>query len=359
MIHIANTNIELEFASSPEISLERGIAKNPLCLQLQYLPLLYAQPTDLVAVTALPDDEELHRIERLLGSKLPALALLNEHSPFQGKNCLSWGASRQVQAWAHPRGVGYEIPEWEVVQQINSKAFSFRYTTLPQAALLTNENELNAWVFKVAGPKVLKTCFGLAGQGHCHIERDLLSPSVFTYCHREWEKRRPVIGEPWLERIEDFSTQWEIDRDGTVAYIGATRFEADEKGVYRGTSAGPQDILFSKTEKFLQQHLDYVQGVLRDSAGAGFFGPLGFDAFLYRDPIDREIRLNPLVEINARWTMSRVALSLQQKISPGELLHLAFDRADDGALPSFLPSRCRDGKGKEVVFRRKLSALGA
>lgn len=359
MIHIANTNIELEFTSSPEVSLERGVAKNPLCLQLQYLPLLYAEPADLVAVTALPDDEELDRIERLVGSKLPSLVLIKEKFPFQGKRCLSWGASRQVQAWAHSRGVHYEIPDWEVVKLINSKAFSFRYNTLPQGALLKNEGELADWVRKVAGAKVLKTCFGLAGQGHCQIEGELLPPEVLTFCHREWGNKRPVIAEPWLERIEDFSTQWEIHRDGAIELIGATRFKADEKGVYKGTWAGPREILFSREDKFLQEHLDYAQSVLNDIAGLGFFGPLGIDVFLYRDPVNQEIRLNPLVEINGRWTMSRVALSLQQKISPNQALHLVFDRVEDSSDLSLLPSRCSDLKGKEVVFRRRLAAFSA
>ena len=39
----------------------------------------------------------------------------------------------------------------------------------------------------------------------------------------------------------------------------------------------------------------------------GYFGPLGIDAMLYETP-DGQRRWRPLQDINARWTMGRVAL---------------------------------------------------
>ena len=51
----------------------------------------------------------------------------------------------------------------------------------------------------------------------------------------------------------------------------------------------------------------------------GFFGHLGVDAFVYS-----EKRLQPVVEINARKTMSWVALALQQKKKPGKTVRLSF-----------------------------------
>ncbi len=52
------------------------------------------------------------------------------------------------------------------------------------------------------------------------------------------------------------------------------------------------------------------------AAGHGYEGPLGIDAYLYRDP-GGEIALRPFCEINPRYTMGRVALELRRQIAPG------------------------------------------
>ena len=205
-IHIANTNIEFEFATSSLDSLELSLSCHSLCLQLQFLPILYAHPEDIVAITAMPNQDALAALQQQIEwwpEGLPKLALLHEISPFQGKLCLSWGPSRQVQAWAKVRQVNYTIPDWMVARLVNSKAFSLRYTCLPEAALLSNEQALLDWLQKIPGYKVLKTCFGLAGQGNWHIADHTPSPELLAFCRKEWENKRPMIAEPWLDRISD------------------------------------------------------------------------------------------------------------------------------------------------------------
>lgn len=357
-IHIANTNVEFEYAASFSEPLEHSLSRHALCLQLQFLPLLYAQPSDIVAVTAMPDQAYFAALQQQIewwpdGS--PRLVLLHNVAPFQGKQCLSWGPSRQVQTWAEARQVNYPFPNWEVAQLINSKAFSFRYTRLPEAALLFSEQALFDWLQRTSGPKVLKTCFGLAGQGNWKIEEHTPLSEILPFCCKEWELKRPIIAEPWLDRVYDFSTQWLIHSDRRIELMGATRFEADAQGTYQGTLAGPQEILFASFEPFLQEHCQYVQKALIEIAQLGFFGFLGIDAFLYRDPHHQTMCLNPLVEINGRQTMSLVALRLQQRVCPKQTLRFAFQHLNHSS-PSLLPNQLMNAKGKVVKFRRKLTA---
>jgi hypothetical protein len=48
----------------------------------------------------------------------------------------------------------------------------------------------------------------------------------------------------------------------------------------------------------------------------GHLGPVGIDAFVYRDAVGVH-RLKPVVEINPRYTMGRVLLSLMRWVAPG------------------------------------------
>ena len=49
----------------------------------------------------------------------------------------------------------------------------------------------------------------------------------------------------------------------------------------------------------------------------GYFGPLGIDAAWYRDS-DGRLKLRPLQDINARWTMGRLSLGFRSRLAPHE-----------------------------------------
>ena len=358
IIHLANTDVEFEYAHPSKFSFGRSWSLHPLCLQLQYLPLLYAKADDLVAVTEYPDDAYLSGLKQSgwWPEGLPRMVLLDSSESLEGMCCLSWGPSRQVEAWAAERGIQYAFPpDWNNVRLVNSKAFSFRFSTLSDAALLANEQELVHWLEKTNGPKVIKTCYGLSGLGNRRTDGPKATDALLSFCRKEWANKRPVVGEPWLDRIRDFSTQWKIHQGGYIEWMGATRFEADAHGIYQGTLAGPEELLFGLLEMFLEQHRQYVLKALKEVAAKGFFGSIGFDALLYRDPDNHSTCLYPLVEINGRMTMSLVALLLQKRICPDRVLKLSFNRSGD-AFTSLLPDHCHDDKGKLIHFNRRLTA---
>lgn len=355
-VHIANTNVEFEMARPTLEPLEMSLSRHSLCLQLQFLPLLYAQPEEIIAVTALPHQDYLINLEQSgwLPPRLPQLALLKDEKPFQGKSCQSWGPSQQVKAWAESRQMEYACPKWQVAQLVNSKAFSFRYHCLAEAALLSNEQELKNWMQQIQGPKVLKSCFGLSGQGNWRVDETIPSPELLTFCAKEWQQKRLVLGEPWLDRVYDFSTQWFIHPNQEIEWLGATRFETDANGIYQGTLAGPVTILFDTLKPFLEQHREAVQKALKDMAALGFFGFVGLDALIYRPFHQQPLRLYPLVEINGRQTMSLVALRLQQQKCPDQILRMSFQDHSSHQF-SLLPSQLTNAKGKLINFRKKLT----
>jgi hypothetical protein len=355
-VHIANTNFESELANPSNENLAESLKKSPLCMQLQFLPLLTAHSNDIVAVTAFPDIRFLDELENLdwrNNQKLPELKHLFEIDPFQGSTCVSWGPSRQVQQWAVEREVAYPVPaDWEMVKRINSKAFSMELEPAKGAALIMNEEQLLEWMDRTKGMKVLKTCFGLSGKGN-RVVKDGLNFQLLAFCQKEWNGGLPIIAEPWLDRCFDFSTQWMMHPDGRQELLGATVFKTDPYGTYQGTIAGPAKEIFGPYHDFLEEHIGHVKKALEIISSCGFFGKLGVDALLFKCPATQRTLLRPIVEINARQTMSLAVLQIQQRWFHDQPVQLSLVPLN-GPGTSLLPLKIPANGGKEEAFKRKL-----
>lgn len=307
-LHICNTFFEAELEETKERSLLSWMTLHPAITQLQFLPLLYAGPDDLILVSqkASCSDPRL----RLLSEPLPDSLFVED-----------WGPSKALHTWAQEKQISYPAPDWERIRTLNSKLFSFCHSPkLPQSASLYTEQEVQAWLSSFKGPKVLKTLFGTAGNGHFHPDTHKnLSP----FLQKQFRQQLPVIGEPWVERVFDFSTQWEQGK-----LLGATVFETEAKGTYKATLAGASSPIFGSYLWALEEHLSFVQDLFKQ---IGPYGNLGIDAYVYRWH-GKEL-LQPVVEINGRKTMSWVALQMQQK-DPHRTLRFCFDQTKEGLLPS-------------------------
>ena len=302
-LHICNTFFERELETQERKPLADWLRSHPIVMQLQFLPLLYAGSNDSILVSDLPPDPD----PRLCLAPPPGITHI-EH----------WGPSLAIATWAKTHSIPYPTPPWDIVRKVNSKIFSFTESLkLPGAALLETSEEIRAWIEKTPGPKVLKTPFGTAGKGHIH------NPNVKQLYIG------PLIGEPWVERLLDFSTQW---KDGTL--LGITVFENEPNGTYKGTFAGVVDTWA------LDEHLAVAKPLVEKVKQLGYSGHLGIDSFIYL--WEGKKRVQPIVEINGRKTMSWVALQTPQK-------SLYYTHSQKGLLPSQLTVR-----GKTVHFSRNI-----
>lgn len=356
ILHLANTDFEFELAGLTPLSIEEGWNQHSLCLQLQFLPLLYANKEDVIAVTTLPEPAFTDHLLSLnlwkQASDLPAFTCLSDPSPLLGFSCQSWGFSKRIQQWAKLRSFPYSMPDWSVVKTINSKLFSFEQApSMKESQLVWNKKELDQWLAGGKGKKVIKTCFGLSGKGNRLIEEETDLIPIYSFCEKEWGQGRPIIAEPWLNRVLDFSTQWNLRQKEGVQFIGATKFEVNDKGAYQGTSAGPETLLFQHDSFFLEEHKKIVYPLLEKILSLGFFGPLGVDAFLYLDD-QKKIALCPIVEINGRQTMSLATFYFQKRWFPNQIVRLFFDSPNSFS-PFLLPTHIQGLKG-EVAFKKSL-----
>jgi hypothetical protein len=106
--------------------------------------------------------------------------------------------------------------------------------------------------------------------------------------------------------------QFSIARDGTVLVEGIVGT------MYRGGALAVGDYSLSEDEvDAWREAIAIAADVANAAADLGYFGPLGIDAMRYRDR-DGSVKLRPIQDVNARWTMGRLCLGHQRLLRPGE-----------------------------------------
>lgn len=327
--HLCNTFFEEELSLAKPPPLEKLLSSNPISLQLQYLPLLYRKKGDRVVVTEFPSLAYLSQLEQR-GFPVGEIDLIDRpRSPFSLE---LWGASPTAAAWAESKGGSVSIPPWDIVREIHSKVYSYAAAdSIPHSHLFSKFEDVEEWASSFPGAKVLKKAFGASGSGHLRIENSVPDRARALFHHGE-----PVVGEPWVERIFDFSTQWEIQ--GNPHYLGATVLNTSPHGVYLGTLAGNEQALFAEHSRALYEHIEQCRPLLQKIQRMGFFGNIGVDAFIYLWEGKR--RLRSVGEINARKTMGWAALEIQKLHFPEKILRLRYERTEEsGYLPADLDGR--------------------
>ncbi len=175
---------------------------------------------------------------------------------------------------------------------------------------------------------VIKSDLGLAGNAMARLWEPTVLPQHERWIQSRLAEGRTLVVEPWLDRITDFSLQLELE-PSALRLVGYTALLNDPRGQFLSNTAEPRFHRRPPTAVFrsfpahpdLAQNihpffLDWIQRLEPHLRRAGHHGPVGIDAFLYRDP-GGQPRLKPLVEINPRFTMGRLTLELMRHVAPG------------------------------------------
>lgn len=238
-----------------------------------------------------------------------------------GGEAAPWLADEAAQARLAAAGATPELPDPAAVRAVNDKAFALRaarrHGLLPEsiaplfevfeaeelapARLRACVDRLPAWVGR---DWVLKPRRGTSGRGRVRRLEDL--PGA----RERLARRGGAVFEPWLRRRDDLSALLYVGRSGALGWIGTTRQILRGAGVYQGSRG------LLTAEGALRSGTPW-DGALRraaealgaEAAAAGYFGPMGVDAFVFEGP-GGEALLRPVVEVNARFTMGIVAAGL-------------------------------------------------
>jgi hypothetical protein len=175
---------------------------------------------------------------------------------------------------------------------------------------------------------LLKQCFGLAGHNSLRLWEPAILDAQRRWIEQSVERGHGIVVEPWLERIQDFSVQLEMELTG-LKLRGWTGLVNDLRGQFQANWAEPKHARrppMAVTEllrdgpdfwdRFQALYQEICQMLESELQRLDYLGPVSIDAFVYRTP-EGERRLKPVVEINPRYTMGRLTVELMAHISQG------------------------------------------
>ncbi len=172
------------------------------------------------------------------------------------------------------------------------------------------------------GPALLKGLFSCAGRSHLKIEVGEWDAAV-DWVISQLKRHGSLLVEPWRERVADFSMLYEMTPDG-IEWVGATVMQNDEHGRYEGTQVASKwtSLLDTEVTSWLHREADIESWIEERWPTAlqkqfkDYLGPVGIDCMVYREA-HGSLNWSPVVEVNVRMTMGRVALELMRKSRPG------------------------------------------
>ena len=253
--------------------------------------------------------------------------------------CIPWLAD--AAARADPAGAGLSMagPAAEGVAHVHDKAFAWhaaesaglvprslrgtvrilepRELEHPEAVLDTLRSALDDWPDWTCGRFTLKPRLGTSGRGRIDGRAETLDAASLTAAFPRLARCGGAVLEPWLDRIGDLSAQVRVSEEQGVVLMGSLELLTGPSGDYRGHrgeidsrgrifSGLPQDEALREAAAL----------VAVEARNAGFHGPAGLDALVYRETPGSEPLLRPCVEWNARFTMGTVVLGLVRRLLP-------------------------------------------
>lgn len=235
---------------------------------------------------------------------------------------LPWGVTERTRIEAQRLAPHQPFPALEVVKKVQGRAYGFELEqrfgwASPLSRLLYSLEALEDALESFPTDFVLKHPFGVAGRDRVLGRKGVPLPSgARAWCGKVL-KTQPLLLEPWRQRVKDFGMQWYLSPGGEVLFLGALELLNDPQGTYRGHRLGPQTL----PPTLIRDGLRIALAVME----TGYFGPLGIDAFVWKDECGNE-HLRPLVELNARFTMGMCALGVELQLpvgATGQWIHTA------------------------------------
>lgn len=249
----------------------------------------------------------------LVRQGLPQLRPVAEPGSLDGEfELVFWGENGWAKSAARRWGRAWHGCNPEIVRRVNSRRFKFeleqRFGVLPVgAALVGNVDEL---VTALAEPWndgwVLKGEFGGAGR-EVRFGAGPPSRTDLSWAWNRFRQGLAVTVERWLDRLGEAGLQFHVEHNGAVDFLGVTPLLTRSNGGYLGSGFADDPRSFIDWAEAIEIGHRVAQAV----AAVGYFGPLGIDAMRYRDPVGTS-RIRPLQDLNARYTMGRLALGLRR-----------------------------------------------
>ena len=307
---------------------------------LEMVMLAWCRRDDMVLMRKPPSREHLARLKGA-GFELPEIVALDcpEDIPvgrkLGGLRPWAWSPECSGQLHAYADDVQSGVP-WQWRQSVPALWFSKEIGVRLNEMLGLSDgvgcvcsDETAAWSavqqLNKDGDVLLKAPYDCAGRGHQRVKSDSSEQEIRRWITKMLSNHGGVVVEPWLDRVLDFSSLYEMTASGEVKFIGMTEMENDAAGRFIGTRVYPKwgtgippevaEFLFREAGVMAWYKVKIPSAL--SALLEGYIGPVGVDAMVYRNA-DGSLALRHIIELNVRMTMGRVALELQKKSGSGK-----------------------------------------
>jgi hypothetical protein len=268
-----------------------------------------------------PDEEFLDSLKRR-GVPLPRpLRTPTDVARAKVVEIVPWGWSARLlhlaQTWApHQKPVSPDMVAW-----VNSRHFSAGWeretgTALPWAGPISNltdlQNQLKDYEARTLEPRwLIKANWGQAGRERLVGRGSQLADRDIRWIQTRLNSAGAVFLEPFVESVAEAGIQWTIPRQGTPRLDAVIPLMSTPQGGYWGSEVMAPEESLADWDQAIEVQCRVVEEIQR----LGYWGPVGIDAMWYRFG-EGEVRLRPIQDINARWTMGRIAHAWGQRLGP-------------------------------------------
>jgi uncharacterized ferritin-like protein (DUF455 family) len=296
-----------------------------LATDLADLPMVLADDDDIVLA---PEPSLAHR-ERLAAAGFARPERVADPQALAGRpvsELCPWGWSPAVARKLAPialvrAGTTAWDPRWKALY---SKAWAVGGESDPRG--------VDRALAEIAGPWIVKAAYTTGGRERISGEGPLGSVQR-AWLARALTSHGEVVVEPRLRVVLDLSVQADVT-ESDVRIAGITRFET-RGGAWAGTFVGrwtdgiDNDLLrWIHGPGEVESRLHQAARTLGARAQQlGYRGPIGVDALVHLE--GDSLALRPILELNPRITMGRIALGLARRQAPGAAGWFHIARVDD------------------------------
>jgi hypothetical protein len=185
---------------------------------------------------------------------------------------------------------------------------------LPKICTSQNDFEM---AIKQWGEIMVKAPWSSSGRGLQPITKTPVHPKVWEKVMGIIKEQGYAIAEPYLKKVFDFSFQFELKK-GKIQFLGISNFSTNKNGQYEGNflnglpSAIEKQIL-EFTETSIREIRQPLSETLENSKLSAYYeGVFGVDTLTYI--CNNQLKINPCLEINLRYTMGLLSLRLENLI---------------------------------------------
>jgi hypothetical protein len=321
-LYVGNFDFEHKLGPAPLVNLPGHLRR--LNHELSATFLAVAKDGDAILGFGQTEIEHIQSVIKLPAPRLVPCASINDIPDPENWTLIPWGWNDEMLQLAQKYRMQGTPSSLDPISYGNARSTSIGWETKRDCGLQGSQ-ELCSIEQAVAyfadqtsttTRSVIKSQFSMSGRERILIQGNILSDSQIAWLSKRLTKKIRLFVEPWVEKMLELSTHWQLIPSQPPQLLGWTPLLTTERGEHLGNLVGlesyaAKNALLAEIElevRLLAEHLQQQ----------GYSGPLSVDSMFYRD-VQQQVRVRPLQDVNARWSMGRMAWEWGKQLTPGQL----------------------------------------